>query len=282
MAARRSVVLGGAASLAAILGTGCATLGRTREPPPVILVHGAWHGSWCWEPVATLLTQAGHAVYMPTLTGLGRRSDEMSASIGLETHIADVASLFERRGLRNVVLVGHSYGGMIVTAIADRFKSAIGHVLYLDAALPENGDSMASYDPNATPQSIAATKAALTALAPDGVAMQPLPPEVFGIPPDHPRYAWVAERLTPHPLKTWFDPVTLTDGGSDGLPRTYIHCTDPVLPNAAFPAIAALVRDDPTWDYYEMQTGHDAMITAPVELADNIRMVAGTLPIVLT
>ncbi len=264
---RRSILAGGAALAAASAAPGTAPSATERPArPPIVLVHGAWHGGWCWEVVAREVAGLGHAVYTPTLAGLGERAGELDAPIGLETHIADISELFRRENLADAVLVGHSYAGMVITAIAERFRSAISHVVYLDAALPEDGDTMLSYGPGRTPADIEEARTTLAAMAANGTAIPPPPPETFGIPMDHPRYQWVARRLSPHPPQTWLDPVRLVDGGSGGLPRTYVHCTDPVLGRTNFPAIARLAARDPSWRYCELATGHDAMVTAPREV----------------
>lgn len=240
--------------------------GRDKRQKTYVLVHGAWHGGWCWRDVAKPLLEAGHFVLTPSLTGLADRKHLMSPEIGLETHISDIASLIEYYDLQDIVLVGHSYGGMVITGVADRLKERISHIIYLDAALPRSGDSMISQGPPRSDDEIQKIESNLRMLAPDGIAMQAFPPEILGIAQSHPSYAWVAEKLTPHPLKTWLDPIKLSNGGSGGLDRTYIHCNKPVLPNSSFGWHAAQLQDDDSWQYHAIATGHDAMVTAPREL----------------
>lgn len=273
MVNRRSVLLaaGGAGFAPARANAG----DRTVAGATFVLVHGAWHGGWCWARVKDRLERASARVFTPTLTGLGERAHLLSPDVGLETHVDDVLGVLEAEELERVVLCGHSYGGMVATAVADRAKARLKHVVYLDAALPDDGETMLTQDPRATPESLARSEAGLRALSPDGLSLTPLPPEVFGVPAGSPEAAWLARRLTPHPLKTWFDPVRLARGGSAGLPRTYVHCVEPVLPMAAFPAHAERVRRDPSWRYVELRTGHDAMITAPEEVAEVLRTAAG-------
>lgn len=272
---RRSALLMGLAALAFAALPGCnarQSYGfkeEIMEPEPrtiFVLVHGAWHGGWCWDLVRHGLEQRGHKIFTPTLTGLGSRVSEMGPDVGLRTHIDDVVELLETGDLRDVILVGHSYGGMVITGAADRASERIRHMVYLDAALPEDGQSMVSYGPPKSEAELAATITQLRALAPDGLAMLPLPPELLGVPTDHPLYDWLKTRLTPHPLKSWLDPITLDHGGATDLLRTYIHCIEPVLPQSGFPYIAAQVQKNPEWQYFELKTGHDAMVTAPDEL----------------
>ncbi|MHA7819821.1 MAG: alpha/beta fold hydrolase [Erythrobacter sp.] len=265
----RREMLAGAAAAAALL-SGCAKARRAASEPAVndiVLVHGAWHGGWCWEQVAPLLEEAGARVHAPTLPGLGERAEELIPELGLAEHIADAQRFIEERVTGRFMLVGHSYGGMVITGLADAMKERIAHIIYLDAALPQDGQSMITYGAPRPPEAIAATEAALRGLAPDGIAMAPLPPSLLGIPEDHPRHDWVAARLTPHPLKTWLDPIALRNGGPEGLPRTYVHCTDPVLAQTQFPWLAERAKADPSWAYAELPTGHDAMITDPQGVA---------------
>lgn len=236
-------------------------------PREFVLVHGAWHGGWCWDQVRERLEAAGHRVHTPTLPGLGERARELDATTGLADHIADVTDYITARDLADIVLVGHSYGGMVITGVADALKSRIAHIIYLDAALPEDGQSMISYGTARAPEAVAATEVSLRALAPDGIAMAAFPPTLLGIPASHPLHDHVAARLTPHPLKTWLDPIRLVNGGPVGLPRTYVHCTAPVMAQTQFPAIAQITKADPDWHYAEIATGHEAMLTAPDAVA---------------
>lgn len=283
---RRDIIMGAAA-------TGLAATAATKARPisakegkkehattkTYVLVHGAWHGGWCWRDVAQPLVEAGHTVFTPTLTGLADRQHLLSSEIGLETHIVDIVSLIEYYSLQNIVLVGHSYGGMVITGVADRLKNRISHIIYLDAAVPKHGETMISQGPPRTEIEIKDTEKGLLALAPDGIAMQAFPPEILGIARSHPSYSWVSEKLTPHPLKTWLDPIELSNGGSDGLRRTYIHCNDPALPNSSFGWHAEQLQRDDSWQYHTLATGHDAMITAPDELVQLIVQIKESPPL---
>lgn len=262
-----------AASGTVLLGACESTHSERRLAPSnnVVLIHGAWHGGWCWQYVASILRDKGFNVLTPTLSGLGDRSAELSTAITLDTHIEDACAAIESSGLERFILVGHSYGGMVVTGVADRMKSRIEHVVYLDAAVPTDGQSMITVGPSKTEDEIAAIRQGLLALSQDdGLSMQPLPPEAFGIPGDHPKRDWVAENLTPHPFRTWTTPIALENGGASGLKKTYAHCTSPVLTPSSFPYFANQARNHPEWRLREIATGHDAMVTAPTEVADII------------
>lgn len=273
---RRDLVAAAAAGAtsAAMAGEAAAQTRRRAAPPPprqkpatFVLVHGAWHGGWCWRDVRRRLEAQGHTVFTPTLTGLGERSHLRSPIPSLATHIQDIVNVIEWEELSDVVLCGHSYGGMVVTGVCDALKDRIRHVVYLDAAVPKDGDTFFSQSPGATDESIATAMAGMKALAPDGQWMGVFPTSVLGIPDDHPLQPWVARRLTPHPLRTWTDGILLPNGGSDGLARTYVLCTAPVMTGASFELHAQVLKTDPTWRYREIATGHDAMVTAPAQTA---------------
>src|SRR6202142_823809 len=122
----------------------------TSEGNPMatfVLVHGAWFGGWCWQKVIPLLESAGHEVYAPTLTGLAERASELSPEVGLDTHIQDIVGLLEEKNLHGVILVGHSYAGMVITGVVDQVPERIAHLVYLDTFVPRDGESMASISP---------------------------------------------------------------------------------------------------------------------------------------
>src|SRR5713101_2147973 len=133
----------------ATAGAGVAALGgtpvmaQTGTPKTFVLVHGAWHGGWCWRRVSDRLRKAGHQVFTPTLTGLGERSHLARPDIGIDTHIEDVAKVFELEDLNDVILVGHSYGGMIITGAAEKVVDRLRHLVYLDAMVPQDGQTVA-------------------------------------------------------------------------------------------------------------------------------------------
>lgn len=232
----------------------------------IVLVHGAWHGGWCWEPVRPLLAAGGLRVFTPTLTGLGARAHLTSPVPSLDTHIEDVVRTIETEELDDVVLVGHSYAGMVVTGAADRLKSRIRRLVYLDAAVPADGQDFASAIPGITAEVIEARRAAFRQLSPDGVWLPPVPAAVVGI-TDPVQAAWLQRRMTPHPLRTWLDPVRFSKGGHAGIPKTYVLATNPSSVQMGYPVHAEVAKRGGEWTYREIACGHDMMVAKPEETA---------------
>jgi pimeloyl-ACP methyl ester carboxylesterase len=222
-----------------------------------VLVHGAWHGGWCWAKVARLLRDAGHEVYTPTLTGLGERAHLARPEVDLDTHIQDVVAMLEAEELRQVTLVGHSYGGMVITGVAARTSGRIGHLVYLDAFVPEAGKSLLDYvGPGAAMMRETAVAHG------EGWKIPSFPPERFGVTSQRDT-EWLTKHLVPQPLRTFEQ--ALPAGGGEKLKRTYVYCSKPAM--GAFDQFAERLRDDRKWTFHDVKTGHDAMVTAPGEIA---------------
>jgi len=222
-----------------------------------VLVHGAWHGGWCWAKVARLLRDAAQEVYTPTLTGLGERAHLARPEVDLETHIQDVVAVLESEELRGVTLVGHSYAGMVITGVAARVSGRIAHLVYLDAFLPETGKCALDYlgeRGHMLRESVANHG--------EGWKIPPLPPERFGVSSQRDT-EWLNKHLTPQPFKTFEQP--LPAAGGDKLKRTYVYCSKPAT--GTFDQFAERLRDDRKWTFHDVKTGHDAMVTAPGEIA---------------
>lgn len=217
-----------------------------------VLVHGAWQGAWCWRRVLPGLWQAGHRAWAVTLTGVGERTHLLSPSITLETHLADVAAVIEAEELERVVLVGHSYAGLVVTGVADRLAPRIAQLVYLDAVVPEPGESWSS---GHAPETQAARRAAIAATG----TIPPADPAAFGLAGDD--AAWVARRQTPQPGSVYDAPLHFDAARIAALPRTFIDCTQPALPT--IDASRRRVRAQPGWRRVEIATGHAPMISAP-------------------
>jgi pimeloyl-ACP methyl ester carboxylesterase len=224
-----------------------------------VLIHGAWHGGWCWARVAPLLRAAGHEVYTPTLTGLGERAHLLSPSVGLETHVEDVLGVLHYEDLRNVVLVGHSYGGMVITGVAEQAADRLAHLVYLDAFIPGDGQSLFDL----MPADRVAAYRGLAASAGEGWRIPAPPVERYGVTAEA-DLQWAGPRVGPHPLLTMEQPVRCSTGAGAALPKTYIYCAE----FAAFAPFAEQAQADPAWRYHELPTGHDAMVTMPRQLAD--------------
>ena len=225
-----------------------------------VLLHGAFHGAWCWRDVAARLRAAGHAVTTPTQTGLGERRHLLSGAITLETFVEDLVQHLENEDIADAVLVGHSFGGHAITGAADRVASRIRHLVYLDAALLENGEVPFS---RMLPEFAIAREREARALG--GFAVPAPTPAMFGIPPG-PAADWVASRLCPHPLRTFMTPLVLRNKPGNRLPSTYVCCTDPIYANLTTSRERARQRPGMAWR--ELPTGHDAMVTAPEATAD--------------
>ncbi len=222
-----------------------------------VLVHGAWHGGWCWKRVRHALTAAGAAVLTPTLTGLGERAHLASPDVGLATHVQDVVNVLECEELAEVVLVGHSYAGVVVTAVADRMQDRIARLVYLDAVVPRNGECLLDRVPPDFRRHIDA----LVRDQGGGWLVPPLSAERLGLVADE-DIDWVMPKLVPHPYRTFREPVTLSPPPGGTAPRTYINCIG-TRPRGG----ARTPQADGIDDYHELATGHDAMVTAPDDVA---------------
>jgi pimeloyl-ACP methyl ester carboxylesterase len=226
-----------------------------------VLVHGGGHGG-CYQRVARLLRGAGHEVYTPTLTGLGERAHLLNETVDLNLHIHDIAAVLEFDDLRDVVLVGHSYGGMVITGVADREADRVGRLVYLDAATPINGQSLVDV---AGPIIEAVRPSGETV---NGVELVLLPsPEAgmfYGV-NDPADLAWMAQRLTGHPWKCFEQPLTLTNETALwSIPQFHIVCTS-TLATRDVQLMAEARSEGRLWD---IDTGHDLMITEPEKVAN--------------
>jgi pimeloyl-ACP methyl ester carboxylesterase len=230
-----------------------------------VLVHGAWHGGWCWSRVADRLRAAGNRVFTPTQTGLGERKHLLSKDITLDTFTTDIANLIEAEELTNIILVGHSFGGLAISGVADAMPERIGHLVYLDSLVVEGGKS--PFD--SLPPEIAAARKKAAEESSGGLSLPTPPPSAFAV-SDAKDAEWLKRRLTPHPLGTYTSKQNIKGPVGNNLPRTYIHCTNPSY--AATQASRDFVKTQQGWRWAEIATGHDAMVSAPDELS---RMLIG-------
>ncbi len=222
-----------------------------------VLVHGAWAGSIVWKPIEERLRKAGHEVLRPTLTGLGERKHLARHEVDLNTHIKDVLGVIDYEDLNEFVLVGHSYGGMVVTGVADKIPDKIMSLVYLDAFVPENGQSLSSLVPQGGPAP------ALQSGSDWEVA--PLPPEAFG-PVSAERRAFFEAKTSPQPAGTLIQGVTLT-GGIDRIKRkTYIYCNVPAP--TTFTQFYEKLKGKPGWVVHTLPCTHMAQNDMPNELTE--------------
>jgi pimeloyl-ACP methyl ester carboxylesterase len=225
-----------------------------------VLVHGGAHGGWCYQRVARRLRAAGHEVHAPTLTGLGERSHLLGPDVDLDVHITDVVNVLHYEDLQDVVLVGHSYGGTVITGVADRAGGRVGRLVYLDAAIPENGQSTADLLGNPEFPSVGRVVDGVELfLFPDARTVQ-----VYGV-KDPDDLAWMVERLTPHPWRSFAQPLRLTSGARlAAIPQYHIVCASTL----ARGAIGRLDNARAEGRLWSIDSGHDLMITAPQAVAD--------------
>ena len=241
----------------ALLLAGCATESRVRQasssdPRTYVIVHGAWGGGWAFREVDDLLTAQGHKVYRPTLTGQGERVHLASLEVGLDTHIQDVVNTILFEELQDVVLVGHSYGGMVVTGVADRIPERIEHMIYMDAALPEDGESLVTRGSRGGEKPDWVKNARDGFLVPSWIKSdQPYPRDV------------------PHPVKTFTDTIVLKNPDRLQIPSSYILTVDPGKEAEEDGFFDSYQRARALgWPVQQMQADHNPQWSAPQELAE--------------
>lgn len=229
-----------------------------------VVAHGAWSSAWAWRKMRPLLRAAGHELWTPSYTGLGERAHLANRSIDLETHIKDVVGTIEMEDLTEVVLIGHSYGGMVATGVADRVGSRIAQLVYLDAFVPRDGKSLLDLQP----PEVKARMYGLVQAKGDGWRVPPNP-----MPPDTSEadVAWATPRRVPQPLMTFQMPLRLTSQ-QEPPPRTYIYCKRSA-PGDVFRQFAERAQRE-GWRYFEMDSSHNPHITQPEALLAILTQIA--------
>jgi pimeloyl-ACP methyl ester carboxylesterase len=231
-----------------------------------LVAHGAWSAGWAWKKMHPLLRARGHALFTPTHTGLGERSHLARPEIDLEAHVADILAVLQFEDLRDLVLVGHSYGGMVATVVADRAVERIARLVYLDAFVPRDGESLLDLTGAANRERVLA---AVHSAQGEGwrVPANPLPPDTA--PED---VAWAGPRRMAQPVRT-FEQAARLSGAVERLPRTYIYCTRPG-PGDVFRQFADRARATPGWRCHELDASHNPHITMPDTLASLLDAIA--------
>jgi pimeloyl-ACP methyl ester carboxylesterase len=247
-ASRREILKTGALAALAVptLGRTTSEPGKVAKPATFVLVHGAWHGGWCWQRVIDRLTAQGHRVFAPTLTGVCERSHLNSPSVNLSTHISDVVNEIQWKGLEHVVLVGHSYAGMVITGVAEQVASKIASIVYLDAFVPADGQSLAD----------------LGGKVDAGDFTAPIPAAVFSV--NEADRAWVDRKMTPQSTACFTEKLEVTSAYQKISRKTYIRA----MRFAGFAATLEKLRSDASWKTYVVDCGHDVMIDKPDELTN--------------
>jgi pimeloyl-ACP methyl ester carboxylesterase len=245
----RRQLIAGAAGLAGASGLAETAAARTAaKPATFVLVHGAWHGGWCWRGVADRLSARGHYVVAPTLSGVGERAHLASDAINLTTQINDVIGEIRWKDLDRVVLVGHSYGGMVITGVAEQLHERIAALVYLDAFLPTDGQSAGDVLGGAT---------WTERLVP------PISATAFGV-NAHDR-AWVDAKMTPHPVGCFTEKLKVSGAYQQVAKKLYVRASG--FANPAFDSALARCRADQRWQTRVMNCGHDIMVDQPAELS---------------
>ena len=233
-----------------------------------VLVHGTWGGGWQWRPVAERLRAQRHRVFTPTLTGLGERAHLVSRDTGLDTHVADIVNVLAWEDLTRVALVGTSYGGLVISGVADRMPERIASLIYLDAALPEHGKCMLDL----VPPERRATVERLARQDGDGYLVPTSLVLDTGIADDDERRAYLA-RMTPHPLRALLQPVTLQGRYLEVPDKAYVLAS--LKPTHHFAELHAWAGSQPGWSARKIPSNHFPMTTMPDATADLLMELAG-------
>jgi pimeloyl-ACP methyl ester carboxylesterase len=228
------------------------------SPSTFVLVHGAWMGGWAWSRLAPLLEAEGHRVHAPTLTGLAERAKLLSKDVNLSTHIEDVCRLITAEDLDNVVLVGHSYGGMVISGAAEKMPEKIRSFVVIDGFVPENGKAMREYWP-ASLMSHLDKEAEKSG----GVSVPPLPAESLMIAKEN--REWVDQRVTPQPYATFNEVMRLAGARDRIASKAYIRATK--FRSHPFDAVVKRLGADPGWRLLTVESGHVPMVDKPSSLA---------------
>jgi pimeloyl-ACP methyl ester carboxylesterase len=229
-----------------------------------LLVHGAWHSGRCWDRVVPLLAEAGHRVLAPSLTGYGDKAHLLGPEVGLDTHVDDIVGLILAEDLTEVVLVGHSYAGLVVSSVAHRVPERIAHLVYVDAMVPRDGETAVDVMP------VSQHLIDLARTSGDGWRVPPLPElpppaGLFGV-TDPDDIAWLRSMASDHPVRCLQQPVRLDNPAALTIPQAHVHCVTGVPEGFARRPVPAVQPNGDPAVVWELPTGHDCMVTMPAEL----------------
>jgi pimeloyl-ACP methyl ester carboxylesterase len=261
----RRAALGAMVALSAVAVGGAAQPAQAQAVQKTfVLVHGTWHGGWCWRRVADALEKKGHKVYAPSLTGLGDRSHLLTRDVNLTTHANDVVNIVKWEDLKDIVLVGHSSAGFVITQAAEKIGPSVASIVYLDAFVPQSGDSLIALA-NPGPR-----KALEEAQARGDLVSKPVPAAAFKV--NEKDRAWVDAKCTPHPLAAVVEKIAVVGAHEKIGRKTYIRATGWDSP--VFDQTLAKMKVAEGWKTYEVPSGHDVMIDMPDRLVEILIEVA--------
>ena len=228
-----------------------------NNKPHFLLIHGAWHGGWVWNEISEILNYQGYSVSTPTLTGLGEKKHLLSSKITIDTFIEDVVNHIIFENLNNIILVGHSFAGSVISGVADKLKDRIQKLIYFDAVILKDGQK--PFD--IAPKELVKQRIELAKKFGNGISIPAPSAEAFGV-FDVKKSLLLEEKLTPHPLSTYQSKLTIKNEIGNGIPLFYIFCNDPVY--KSLESSRKVVRKL-KWPIFELNAGHDAMLTHPKE-----------------
>ena len=228
-----------------------------NNKPHFLLIHGAWHGGWVWNEISEILNYQGYSVSTPTLTGLGEKKHLLSSKITIDTFIEDVVNHIIFENLNNIILVGHSFAGSVISGVADKLKDRIQKLIYFDAVILKDGQK--PFD--IAPKELVKERIELAKRFGNGISIPAPSADAFGV-FDVKKSLLLEEKLTPHPLSTFQSKLTIKNEIGNGIPLFYIFCNDPVYKSLeSSREVARKLK----WPIFELNAGHDAMLTHPKE-----------------
>ena len=228
-----------------------------NNKPHFLLIHGAWHGGWVWNEISEILGYQGYSVSTPTLTGLGEKKHLLSSKITIDTFIEDVVNHIIFENLNNIILVGHSFAGSVISGVADKLKDRIQKLIYFDAVILKDGQK--PFD--IAPKELVKQRIELAKRFGNGISIPAPSADAFGV-FDVKKSLLLEEKLTPHPLSTYQSKLIIKNEIGNGIPLFYIFCNDPVY--KSLESSRKVVRKL-KWPIFELNAGHDAMLTHPKE-----------------